>query len=73
MILRNETDISSIDALTWTLIEKERNKELHDCRIILKTHDTLSPPWVMDGSFPKQILKPMRKGLKKFFNDPNVK
>lgn len=73
MILRNETDISSIDALTWTLIEKERNKELHDCRIILKTPDTLSPPWVMDGSFPKQILKPMRKGLKKFFNDPNVK
>ena len=73
MILRNETDISSIDALTWTLIEKERNKELHDCRIILKTPDTLSPPWVMDGSYPKQILKPMRKGLKKFFNDPNVK
>ena len=73
MILRNETDISSIDALTWTLIEKGRNKELHDCRIILKTPDTLSPPWVMDGSFPKQILKPMRKGLKKFFNDPNVK
>ena len=41
MILRNETDISSIDALTWTLIEKERNKELHDCRTVSYTHLTL--------------------------------
>ena len=73
MILRNESDISSIDALTWTLIDKEKNNELHDCRILFKTPDSLSPPWVLDGSLSKHIVKPMRKGLKRFFNDSNVK
>jgi ABC-type phosphate/phosphonate transport system substrate-binding protein len=73
MILRNESDISSIDALTWTLIDQEKNNELHDCRILFKTPDELSPPWVLDGSLSKHIVQPMRKGLKRFFNDSSVK
>ncbi len=72
-VSNKQSDLASIDCLTWSLLERYAPETLEKVRILELTPPAPAPPFVTEQGITPKRLKMFRTALRMFFEKPELK